>query len=135
MADVNDVLQFLDEAGVFFLATEEGDQAKCRPLGFKMVKDGHLCFGVGTHKNVYKQLLTNPKCEITACVKDHWIRITGRAVPVKDPAYMAKAEEILPMLKDIYNEKSGLTMGIFYVKGTAAFCNIMGQAEKTAELA
>lgn len=135
MADGKEVLKFLDEAGVFFLATEEGDQAKCRPLGFKMMKDGHLCFGVGTHKNVYKQLLANPKCEITACVKDHWIRITGSAVPVKDPAYIAAAEEVLPMLKDIYNEKSGLTLGIFYVKGTAAFCNIMGQAEETTPLA
>ena len=32
--------EFLDEAGVFFLATEEGKHAKVRPLGTHIERDG-----------------------------------------------------------------------------------------------
>ncbi len=135
MGDMKKVLDFLDEAGVFFLATEDGNQAKCRPLGFKMLKDGKLYFGVGTHKNVYKQLAANPKCEIVAVVKDHWLRMTGTAVFDTDPSYVEAAKETLPMLGDVYNEKTGLTLGIFHLEnGEAKFCNIMGEAESVEKL-
>ena len=34
---------FLNEAGVFFLATVDGDQPKLRPLGFHMEMEGRRC--------------------------------------------------------------------------------------------
>jgi len=52
MSKVND---FLTEAGVFFLATTEGDQPKLRPLGAHLEMDGKVIFGVGDFKNVYKE--------------------------------------------------------------------------------
>ena len=62
MSKVND---FLSEAGVFFLATVDGDQPKCRPLGAHMEMDGKVIFGVGDFKNVYKhQSRTDTGCVI-----------------------------------------------------------------------
>ena len=54
MSKVND---FLTEAGVFFLATADGDQPKVRPLGAHFEFDGKVMFGIGDFKDVYKQLL------------------------------------------------------------------------------
>ena len=51
MSKIND---FLTEAGVFFLATVDGDQPKLRPLGAHFEIDGKLLFGVGDFKDVYK---------------------------------------------------------------------------------
>ena len=60
MSKVND---FISEAGVFYLATVDGDQPKVRPLGAHMEMDGKLLFGVGDFKDVYKQMLANPQLE------------------------------------------------------------------------
>ena len=51
MSKVND---FLTAAGVFFLATADGDQPKVRPLGFHMEMEGKVMFGVGQFKDVYQ---------------------------------------------------------------------------------
>ena len=104
MSKVND---FLTEAGVFYLATVDGDQPKVRPLGAHFEMDGKILFGVGDFKEVYRQLLANPKVEI-ACAKPdgHWLRYTGRAVFETDPKYAEASLEAMPMLKNIYNEKS-----------------------------
>ena len=41
---VSKVNDFLSEAGVFFLATVDGDQPKIRPLGAHMEMDGKVLF-------------------------------------------------------------------------------------------
>ena len=60
--------EFMNEAGVFFLATVDGDKPKNRPLGFHLLKDGKLYFGVGNFKDVYKQMQENPYVEIVRLV-------------------------------------------------------------------
>ena len=50
------VFDFIKEAGIFYLATTDGDQPKIRPLGAVIEADGKVIFGVGTFKDVYKQL-------------------------------------------------------------------------------
>ena len=78
MGKVND---FLTEAGVFYLATVDGDQPKVRPLGAHMEMDGKVLFGVGDFKDVYKQLVANPKVEKVKRVK---MRATGRFLTMLD---------------------------------------------------
>ena len=118
MSKVND---FLTEAGMFFLATADGDQPKVRPLGFHMEMDGKVLFGVGDFKDVYKQLIANPKTEIVACKPDgHWLRYTGKAVFETDPKYAEAALEAMPNLKGIYNEETGNKMMVFHLEDAAA---------------
>ena len=102
MSKLND---FLTEAGLFFLATADGDQPKLRPLGAHMEMDGKVMFGVGDFKDVYKQLAANPKTEIVAAKADgHWLRYTGKAVFETDPKYAEAMLDMMPNLRDIYNE-------------------------------
>ena len=128
MSRIND---FLTEAGVFFLATVDGDQPKLRPLGAHFEMDGKVLFGVGDFKDVYKQLIANPKTEIVAAKPDgHWLRYTGRAVFETDEKYAKSALEAMPRLKDIYNEQTGHKMMMFHLEdATAVDIPMMGPGE------
>ena len=56
MNNLEKVVNYLDQAGVFFVTTTDGDQPKCRPFSFKIAYDGKLYFGEGTLKEVYLQM-------------------------------------------------------------------------------
>lgn len=128
MSKVND---FLTEAGVFFLATVDGDQPKVRPLGAHFEMDDKVLFGVGDFKDVYKQMVANPKVEIVACKQDgHWMRYTGKAVFEEDPKYAEAALDMMPDLRNIYNEQTGNKMMIFHLEdATAVDIAMMGKGE------
>ncbi len=121
---------FLKEAGIFFLATCDGDQPKLRPLGATLERDGKLMFGVGEFKDVYRQLRADPLVEIAACKPDgKWLRYTGRAVFETDPAY---AEEMIKAshLEAIYNEQTGNKLALFHLEDAkAVIINVMGPGE------
>ena len=128
MSKLND---FLTEAGLFFLATADGDQPKLRPLGAHMEMDGKVLFGVGDFKDVYRQMLANPKVEI-ACAKPdgHWLRYTGKVVFESDPKYAQAALDAMPDLKNIYNETTGKKMMMFHLEdATAVDIPMMGEGE------
>lgn len=128
MSKIND---FLTEAGVFFLATADGDQPKLRPLGAHMEMDDKVIFGVGDFKNVYKQIAANPKVEIVACKPDgHWLRYTGKAVFEDDPKYAEAMLDMMPDLRNIYNEQTGNKMMTFHLEdATAVDIPVMGEGE------
>ena len=128
MSKIND---FLTEAGVFFLATADGDQPKLRPLGAHLEMDDKVIFGVGDFKNVYKQLVANPKVEIAACKPDgHWLRYTGKAVFEEDPKYAEAMLDMMPDLRNIYNEETGNKMMTFHLEdATAVDIPVMGEGE------
>ena len=128
MSKLND---FLTEAGLFFLATADGDQPKLRPLGAHMEMDGKVMFGVGDFKDVYKQLAANPKTEIVAAKADgYWLRYTGKAVFETDPKYAEAMLDMMPNLRDIYNEETGHKMMVFHLEEAAArIIPVMGEGE------
>ena len=128
MSKVND---FLNETGVFYLATVHGDQPKLRPLGLHFEADDKVLFGIGNFKGVYKQLVANPKCEIVSAKEDgHWLRYTGTAVFETDEKYAEMALEMMPQLRDIYNDETGYKMMVFHLENaTAVDIPMMGEGE------
>ena len=128
MSRLND---FLDKAGVFYLATVDGDQPKVRPLGAHMEMDGKVIFGVGDFKEVYRQLKRNPKAEIAACGENgRWLRYTGTAVFESDPKYAQAMLDGAPQLRSIYNEQTGHRMMCFHLEEAAAVViPVMGPGE------
>jgi len=125
------VLSFLKENSVFYYATVDGDKPRVRPFGFFMEYEGKLYFGMGKHKQSYAQTIINPNVEIsTANSKGQWIRIRGTAVFDERQEVMDKAFETLPVLKTLYNEKTGQTLGNFYIKdGVAEIADMNGTFE------
>ena len=120
MNGIERVNGFLDDAKVFYLATENGDSPRIRPLGFHMLSDGILRFGVGDFKEVYKQMQQNPRVEIAAMAGKYWLRYSGTAVFENDRDMEARALEMLPSLKSIYNEETGHRMRLFHLENAKA---------------
>ena len=124
--------EFLDAAGVFFLATEDGKQAKVRPLGAHIEKDGKEYFTVGDFKPVYRQMAENPLVEIAAFEPKErkWLRYTGKAVFEDNKVVEDKVFESLPHLRSVYNEETGNKMMIFYLDdATAQIIDMAGNVE------
>jgi uncharacterized pyridoxamine 5'-phosphate oxidase family protein len=128
MSKIND---FLSETGVFYLATVDGDQPKVRPLAARLEEDDKIMFGVGDFKDVYKQMLKNPKVEIVACKNNgHWLRYTGTAVFETDEKYAEEMLELAPNLRNIYNEETGNKLMIFHLENAVAVeIPVMGEGE------
>ena len=97
--------EFMNKAQVFFLATVDGDKPKNRPLGFHLLKDGKLYFGVGNHKDVYKQMETNPNVEIVALVETDFLRYYGKAVFEETYDFADSLVAESDFLKSIYNDE------------------------------
>ena len=117
MADKQKLNDYLSECGVFYFGTVVDDAPVIRPLGFKMLYNGELYLGVGTHKEVYAQLKANPNVYICSTKPDgkSWIRVSGKAVCDDDPALTDAAWEAAPHLKPLY-ENNGWTMGMFHLE-------------------
>ena len=116
------IYDFITEAGMFFIATTDGDQPKLRPFGSHIEMDGKVMFAVGDFKAVYRQMLANPLCEIVACKPDGvWLRYTGKIVFDDDPRYTEAMYATSPLLKQIYNDQTGFKMKIFHLEDVTAF--------------
>lgn len=127
---MENVTHFLNDCREFFLATVDGDQPKVRPLGMHANMDGKVLFGIGDFKEVYKQLLANPKCEIAGCRADgHWIRYTGKAVFEEDEKYAEAMLEEHPQIKYLYQD-GGHKLMVFHLEDAVAVeIAIMGEGE------
>jgi len=53
---MEEVFKFLKKCGVFYLATEEGNQPRVRPFGAINIYEGKLYIQTGKSKNVSKQM-------------------------------------------------------------------------------
>ena len=129
---MNRIHEFIDEAGIFYLATADGDQPKLRPLGAHIDVNGIEYFTVGDFKPVYQQMVKNPKVEIVAFTpKDRkWLRYTGKAVFKDLDEVREKVFEALPHLRKAYSAESGHKMMIFRLEdATARIIDMAGNEE------
>lgn len=132
--NIEAVENFLRETPTFYLATISDNKPKCRPIGFHMLQDGKIYFGVGTFKDVYKQLEKDPYAEICACKGGKFLRYFGKVV-FEDDGTIAKAVlEKSPGLKKIYNEATGHRLGIFHLEEATAEFHVMSRSESSYPL-
>ncbi len=131
---MNEVLQFLNECGIFYVSTIDGDQPKVRPFSFVMEFEGKLCFGTSNTKPFYAQLMANPNIEICSTSKElKWLRLNGKAVFCTNDKVQAKALEIMPALKNMYSVGDG-KFEIFYLENAVANFYSMSGDNKTINL-
>lgn len=116
---VNEVCEFLKKCGTYFLATVEGDQPRVRPFGTANIFDGKLYIQTGKKKDVSRQMHTNPKIEICACINGEWLRITAIAVPDDRREAKKSMLDAYPSLRGMYDEDDGNTE-VWYLGDAAA---------------
>ena len=121
MGNVERVCGFLDEAGVYYLATVEGDQPRVRPFGTALVYNGRLYIQTGKIKPVSKQLAADPKAEICAFKDGRWLRVTGELCNDDDRAVKVAMLEKMPSLSSMYDPDDGNMQMLYFKNATAVF--------------
>jgi uncharacterized pyridoxamine 5'-phosphate oxidase family protein len=115
------VVDLFHKAGVFYIATVDGDRARVRPFGFIMEFDGRMYFTTGNAKPVYRQLKKNPDTEMCAMLPDDkWLRLEGRAVFDGSLPAKQRAFELFPGFKDLYEKPQNPSFEVFYLENPSA---------------
>jgi len=118
---MQEVYEFLKSAGVFYIATCEGDQPRVRPFGVTHIFEDKLYIHCGRGKKVSDQMLANPKVEICAFHKGTVLRI---AATVVDDERMEAQESFLDAnagLKKMYAAGDGHNQVLYLINATATF--------------
>ena len=118
---MNEIYEFLKQAGTYYLATVDGDQPRVRPFGTAELFEGKLYIQTGKVKPVSHQLHANPKAELCAFMDGRWLRVSGELTP--DERIEAKKHmlDAYPMLRRMYDEKDDNTEVLYFTHGTAVF--------------
>jgi uncharacterized pyridoxamine 5'-phosphate oxidase family protein len=129
---MNEILKFITDAGIFYIATVEGDKPRVRPFAFAMDYQGKIYFCTSNQKNVYHQLKSNPQFEACTMSKGRqWMRLNGKAVFDSNTDAKAKAFEVMPGLAKIYKSEE---FEVFYVDDGEATFYSMKDEPRTIKL-
>lgn len=116
---MNEIVKFLTESQTFFLATADGDQPRVRPFGAVMEWDGKLYICTNNRKKVFKEIMKNPKVEISSVLAGRWIRLCGKvAVDSRIEARMAMLDAT-PSIRNMYRADDGIFEVLYFTEGTA----------------
>ncbi len=128
---MEEVLNFLTENPIFYLATVDGATPKVRPFGFIMNFEGKLHFGTSNQKPVYRQLQANPSIEISTTSKTgEWIRLKGKAVFNTSKQSKQAALDKMPRLATMYSVDDSI-FELFYIENAEATIQDMKGNSKT----
>ncbi|MBQ2895760.1 MAG: pyridoxamine 5'-phosphate oxidase family protein [Oscillospiraceae bacterium] len=117
------VYDFMKKAGVYYLATVEGEQPRVRPFGTIDHFEGRLYIQTGLSKAVARQMLANPKVELSAMYEGRWIRIAAEAVLDENVAAQEHMLEGYPNLRAMYTPGDGNTAVFYLREATAQICS------------
>lgn len=123
------VYDFLQECGVYYIATQDGDQPRVRPFGTAAIYEGKLYIQTGKSKNVGKQLMANPKAEICAYNQktSAWLRIETTLVPDERVEAKQFVLDKYPTLKSMYSAADDNTLILYMTNATATFYSFGGE--------
>lgn len=111
---MQEVYEFLKEAGTYYLATVDNDKPRVRPFGTVNIFENKLYIQTGKNKDVYKQLVSNGNAEICVFNNGKWIRVEGKLIP--DDRVEAKKDMLdhYPELRNMYNENDDNTIVLYF---------------------
>jgi uncharacterized pyridoxamine 5'-phosphate oxidase family protein len=100
----DDFVAYLEKCGKYFVATVDGDQPRVRPFSFVAAIDGNVYFMTRKPKDVYKQLVKNPKVQIAAFPNEGrgWMRITCKLVEEETPKIRTTFLDKYPNMKEAH---------------------------------
>lgn len=118
------VLKFLKENSTFYLATDEDGQPHVRPFGAVADFEGRLYLVTSNQKDVYRQIMKNPRIEISVTGQDgRWIRLTAKAFEHDSLAARQKMLADNPALTRLYSADDGKMVVLRLADATATFCS------------
>ncbi|MDX1763485.1 MAG: pyridoxamine 5'-phosphate oxidase family protein [bacterium] len=99
--NAEEVLEFIEENPVFFLATVKDDKPCVRGMMLYRADGLGIIFAAGVEKDLHHQLLENPAVELCFYrpLDNRQIRIGGAVEFLEDPGMKRDAWERIPFLK------------------------------------
>lgn len=104
MSSISEVVNYLQSAGVMYLASYDGEKPHVRPVGFIMEYKEKLYLTTGIGGNIYNDLHKNNHFELAAMhpsLPMHRIRVSGKADFHVPQDAVEKYFELNPAMKDI----------------------------------
>ena len=123
------VCKFLKDAGVYYLATVEGDQPRVRPFGTAHIFEGKLYIQTGKVKPTSRQLAANPKAEVCAFHNGTWLRVAGELVEDDRVEARKSMLDAYPSLRAMYDENDGNTQVLYFKSAVATFSSFTAAPE------
>ncbi len=123
------VEKFLKDAGVYYLATVDGDQPRVRPFGTAHIFEGRLYIQTGKIKEVSKQIHANPKVEVCAFLNGEWLRVAGTLVEDDRREARQSMLDAYPDLQAMYSADDGNTEVFYFKDATATFSSFTKEPE------
>ena len=121
------VHDFLKKAGTYYIATLDGNQPRVRPFGTINLFEGRLYIQTGKKKDVAKQIVANPKVELSAFDGETFIRIACTVVEDNRTEAQESMLKAYPALRDRYAVNDGNTVVYYLQDAVATFYNFGGK--------
>ena len=110
---------FLKKAGTYYLTTVDGNQPRVRPFGTINLFEGRLYIQTGKKKDVAKQIVANPKVELSAFDGETWIRVAATLVEDNRAEAQESMLEAYPSIRRMYAVNDGNNV-VYYLKDAVA---------------
>lgn len=116
------IMDFLKQTPVFYLTTTENNNPKVRPFSSVMEFNDKLYFITGNHKDLYKQLQSNPRFELCSLIpsSNNWLRLSAKAVFDNNHQAKERAFEVHPSLAEVYKTPKCENLEVFYASDIKA---------------
>lgn len=133
---MNDVIKFLNENPLIYLATEGLDgNAKVRPILYYFEENNKPYFCTSNKKPIYKELEKNPNCEITTTTAEFaWIRISGKVEFTSNLELKQKVIESNELVKTLYQSGDNPEFEVFTISGDATIADFSGNPPKNYKI-
>jgi uncharacterized pyridoxamine 5'-phosphate oxidase family protein len=122
MTNQQQIVDFLTKANMYYLATVDAEgQPHVRIFTSRVVVDDKVYIQTNKTKEVFKQILDNPKVEICAFSKGQWMRVTGELVHDDTVEARKKVLDAQPELRTAYHydENDGVCAVLYFKHATA----------------
>lgn len=120
---MNEIYEFLKNAGTFYLATVNGNEPEVRPFGAVCVFEGKLYIITNNKKEVYKQMKENSCIAISGMYKGKWIRVKGEVEEDTRREARVAMMEANPSLSSMYNVDDNIMTVFKFVTGSGTICS------------
>jgi uncharacterized pyridoxamine 5'-phosphate oxidase family protein len=124
---MDEVYEFFKKARTYYIATSEDGQPRVRPFGTVDVFDGKLYIQTGRSKDVYKQMLADPRIELCAFDGEmSWVRVSAKAVTDDNIEAEKHMLDAYPELAGRYQPGDGNNVVLYLADATASFYSFAG---------
>ncbi len=128
------LIDYMEEAKVFYMATAEDNKPAVRPIGGKpvlgengfVVEDGKIYFYTDKRKSMYKQMTSNPDIAMTFIVADGFVRLNAKPVFDNNGGVKEKMLEENKSLTVLYSLEDEF-FEVYYLDDVSAFLFAKGQ--------